>query len=347
MIYMSKSVSTYIKNLESKPSYPHHNSHNWADYIELLCLINTDNEVSKTDIVDRLQGREEDLGEGDIDAISEDKELDKEDNQTSTRRSYKSDRWDTLVADWMLVIQHRTKLYDKYYPFTYNNNTVKLLTVSSDKHKSLYIYLLFCSNLYLFQKTDLQTLTGSFEILCLEVLKKLLPSNAIVELFGKNHFVTGKYSGSLWEKMHLLASELNENVNPRLNEENYPPSDTGDGGLDLFGYIPTGDFLPSKHIIFGQCACSAKQWVPKQSSSNHAAWANKIHFTTMVNNVIFIPYCFRNAKGLWVDEGDIHQSFLIDRKRILYYLNEDLDAYESLPSKSLVNDLSSAKEGVF
>lgn len=343
---MAANTPLYISNLRSNPSYSKYKSYHWADYIELLCLANIDNEISKADLIDRLSERAADLGEGDIDEIEEMEGLEKEGNQMATKRSSKADIWDERIEDLFRLIEHRISIYGDYYPFILEQNTLRLKVEQLENPQLTYSYLLFCSNLYLFDKGDQLELANNFELLCLQVLKNILPTNAIVELFGKNPSNKEGYVGPLWNKINLLAKALNEQIHPLLPQENYPPQNTGDDGLDLVGYIPSGDSLPSKLAFFGQCACTT-DWVSKQHSSSYDAWKTKITITTSTNNLIFMPFCFRAASGNWASIGDIHNSLLIDRKRIIFYLRENFKSFEDLPSYNLVNNFILAKEGVF
>lgn len=344
---MEARPSMYISNLRSNPKYPQYKGHHWADFIELLCLANIDNEISKTDLIDRFAERASDLGEGDIDDFNEMEILEEEDNQQATRRALKTDLWDKRIEDLFKVIEHRVSIYGVNYPFSLEGNSIKLIKPQLEGLHLLYAYLLFCSNLFLFEAADRLELANNFELLCLNALKNILPETAVVELFGKNPLNKGVYSGSLWGKIERLAETLNEKVHHGLSSADYPLQNTGDDGLDLVGYIPSGDLLPSKLIFFGQCACTPEEWISKQNSSAHNAWKNKISITTSINNIVFIPFCFRNATGMWVNIGDIHDSLLIDRRRLIFYFGESLCAFEDLPAFELVHKYALAKEDVF
>jgi hypothetical protein len=344
---MADSVNIYIGNLQNKPSYPIINLHHWTDYLELLCLANIDGELSKADYIQRFAPRENDLREGNIEDMEAMDELEKEGSFTSTNRSQKADKWTVRLDDWFLLLEHRAKLYGDYYPFKVEIDSLVLKDIPFSKHQLLYCYLLFCSNLYLFDDADRGALANSFELLSVDVLKNLLPANAHVHLFGKNPLNVGDFVGPLWDKIHLLAEKLNEQVNSIMKKERYPPTNTGDDGLDVVGWVPSGDSLPSKLIYFGQCTCNVTDWSSKQNDSAFNAWSNKISLTNYTNNIIFIPFCFRDASGQWINVGDISKSLLIDRRRLLYYLYEDFETFEKLPSYGLFENIVIAKEEVF
>src|SRR4029077_14117838 len=117
---VSNVIKEYLRNLQDKPSYPKYKSYKWADYIELLCIANIDGQLSKNDIIDRLEGREKDLQEADADDLEELEELEKEDNENPTRRSEIADKWSTHLADWFKILNLRNALYGNSYPFDIN-----------------------------------------------------------------------------------------------------------------------------------------------------------------------------------------------------------------------------------
>lgn len=336
----------YIKSLQSKPSYPRYVTIHWADYIELLCLANLDGEVSKDDVVDRLEERGNDLYEGYPDDVSEFQAFDSDEGDIATRRGERDDKWKTLVGDWFAVLKLRTALYGASYPFRITEKEI-IIDEHLSKDQKVYIYLLLCSNLYLFDKKSQNILSSSFELLCYEAMRSFLPADAEIHLFGKNQYnKTGRYHTNMtfWDKINSLAADLHEQINPNISKDDYPTTNKGDGGLDVVAWIPTGDALPSTLIYLGQCACTP-DWVGKQNDSSFQSWINKISFTNYINNVVFIPYCFRGINVKWFKPGDIRLSFLIDRKRILFYLKAT-DILSNLPSSEIVEKIIKTKEGV-
>ncbi|MDQ6890731.1 MAG: hypothetical protein M3Z56_10700, partial [Bacteroidota bacterium] len=217
------------------------------------------------------------------------------------------------------------------------------------ERQKLYLYLLLCSNLYLFDEATRIKLTSSFEMVSFNAFKNILPEQAEAHVFGANPLnKEGKFKdGSLWQKINKLSSEVNEILDPRINESNYKRN-TGDGGLDLVGWIPTGDSLPSSIIYFAQCACTEENWKSKQHDASHETWSQKIIFKNYTNNNIFIPFCFRQSDGTWFKIEDIRLSFLIDRKRLLhYYLQRQNISFNTLPAYQIVEEIIKARENIF
>lgn len=346
---MSDLTNLYIENIQKKPSFEKYKSFLWADYIELLCLVNKDGELSYVDIIDRFQERERDLAESNDDDLEEITDLEKEDNDKPTQRSEISIKWETDLSAWFNTLFYRQKLYGKSYPFEISDKVIKRKSNKQSDQQKLYLYFLLCSHLNLFDKSTRIILTSSFEMVSFNAFKNLLPERAEVHVFGANPLnKEGKFKdGSLWQKMNKLSSELNEVLDSRLNENNYKRN-TGDGGLDLVGWIPTGDSLPSSIIYFAQCACTEEDWKSKQHDASHETWSQRISFKNYTNNNIFIPFCFRQSDSTWFKIEDIHSSFLIDRKRLLYYyLQKENIRFNTLPAYEIVEEIIKAKEDVF
>ncbi len=347
---MSGAVKYYLNRLQQKPSFVKVNSFQWADYIELLCLANIDGEVTANDVIDRLAERERDLfesNEEDLEDLNFFEEF--EDEELISRRAEIPDRWKNDLSDWFKVLQVRQASYKESYPFIVSGDEIKKKD-SVTGCQMLYIYLILCSNLYLFDKSTISKLTSSFEIVCYNAFREILPHSAISHVFGSNPLnKTGRYNNSLslWQRINLLCADINEVLNPHISETNYPKKNKGDGGLDLVGWIPTGDSLPSTHIFLGQCACT-ENWVSKQHASSYSEWKARIIFTNQTSNTIFIPFCFRTASGLWHNAGDIKNTFLVDRKRLLfYYLQSKSDVFAGLSVSKFVEEIINASEGIF
>lgn len=343
---MNRLSTLYLRRLQTKPSHPKSTSIHWADYIELLCLANLDGEISEYDVIDRFEERERDLSEGDPDDIDELRSFEDE-NEGATRRAEIDDKWKIRVEDWFKVLNVRMSLYGQSYPFIVDEKEIKLKS-SLNNYQTIYIYLLLCSNLYLLDKTNQLVLANSFELMSFDALKSMLPEKAEVHLFGSNPLNnSGKYGGGLsfWKRFNALAKDLCEQINPLVKEADYPASHKGDGGLDIVAWIPTGDNLPSIPIFFGQCACTA-EWIGKQNDSAFASWTNRINLTNHTNNIVFIPFCYRGADGKWFRVADIRLSFLIDRKRMLFYLGDKYERFGKLPASKIIETIINAKEGI-
>lgn len=297
-------------NIEKSP--PGHEVYVWADYIELLCLFNIDQEISRADVVDRVRKRRDDLGEGFEDFTNRE-----------TPPPERTDEWNRRMDDYFRHLEYREGAFREFYPFVLEErrSVLRMKRRKMLKHK-LYVFLLLASNLNRALSLT-SVLTRSFEALSRSALASMMPHGAQVHQFGSN---TGRYKGSLWGKMKKLADDLKDTLIAK--QEDFPPENVGDGGLDIVAWIHLGDEEPSLPLFFGQCTCSGTSWVDKQHSSGPETWRGKIAFTAPPSNMIFVPLCFRDSNGSWHRHDSIHQSILIDRLRLLNLLREDLNVFE-------------------
>ncbi len=286
--------------------------HVWSDYIELLCLISPDRLVSTSDIVDRLS----EVADLDSTVLENNLEVFSTVDETSNELERKT-------VDWFRHLEFRSGVFDKYsvYPFVISRdrNTLYCKSELTTEHK-FYIFLLLASNLRHVQKSIAFRITRTFEHISQLALKRCLPDFAEVHIFGTSGTSVGKYHGNLWNKINLLATDLKEQV--RVNPDKLSVHNSGDGGLDLVGWVPMYDDASGLLTVLGQCACT-EDWVSKQHSSSYAAWNGKLSFTSLPCNMIFIPFCFRDANGNWARPQDIHHSIVIDRIRFMYLLQND------------------------
>ena len=294
--------------------------HNWADYIELLCLVNVDAEISQADIADRIRERK-DLGESPLD---DDAEISK---------SERDDKAMLHATDWFRHLQYRSHAFQDYYPFTLtDSNTLRKFDTFSEE-QNIYTLLLLLSNLSrISSKQQRTSLTSLFELISLEALRRYLPAASEAYLFGKSMYNKGPYTGKLWDKVNRLATDIRERV--VCDEEQFSSRDTGDGGLDLVGWLFPDTTAPGALLVFGQCACT-EEWKTKQYSSSVDAWKPIMQFTAPPVNCVFIPFCYRNPSGRWHRQVDIKSMVLMDRLRILKLMSHPNDDLCKLVKQSI------------
>lgn len=335
---MPRRVASPIVRLQNLPREPLFDVHVWVDYIELLCLFSSDREISKADIQVHYR-RRRDLGEGPAQQTSEEEatEIEGGDSadiesgppvgfepelnpETNAGPTEEFDQLELRIDNWFRHLPYRARAFDEFYPFylTRDHDTLRVKSRLTLKQK-LYVFFLLSSHLSYFSEHK-SSLTSSFEILSLEALKRLLPANAEVHLFGSNPYHHGRYSGTLWRKIRRLSNDLRGRV--KVTQDHFSPHDTGDKGLDVVGWIPFEDENPNMIVMFGGCACSKEEWVQKQLSSSAIAWSGTIDLETPPGNVAFVPICFRRENGSWHKPQDIHETILIDRLRFVSLLKE-------------------------
>ncbi len=313
-------------SLETTPDKLH-DSYFWADYIELLCIANLDEEISITSFIDRVRER------------------DMLDDSGEYENSEHNDKWIVRGEDWFRHFPFRQAVFDDFYPFQVNSggSILSLQQPLSDK-QLLYIYLLMASNLTYFsnQGGNRNTLTGDFEHLSYLVLKKCLPGWKVFN-FGKGPFSHERYRGNIWTKLNILAKDLNEEL--RAKEQDFSPVNTGDEGLDLVGWFPLDNKAAGTFVVFGQCACT-DEWKSKQHTVTYDYWNNRLSLKAHIHSVTFTPICFRNTIGDWHASKDIY-TILIDRVRFVRIIEEEHLQLQQLRSYSLVRQFIEQKENLF
>jgi len=307
--------------------------HMWADFVELLCLVNPDRACSRADVLDRYAEA--------LDVDEELADIDAEEELTPLRPPQRNDKRALQANDWFTHLEYRQTVFRDFYPFylSEQRDSVYRHTELTSKQK-VYILFLLASNLTYFNQSDINILTSSFELVSMEALKSYLPLNAYVKLFGTGPLHhEAKYTGLLINKIRKLAADLGEQV--LCNETHFRPGDTGDGGLDIVGWIPLGDSSGGFILIFAQCACT-DNWETKQFSSSEMKWKKYITFSAPPCNMCFIPICFRSAGGTWHNSTKISDTILIDRVRLVHLLsnNENISEPTFAPYEFIENIIS-------
>lgn len=308
--------------------------HHFADWIELLCIADVDGIMDDSRVRQEARQQKEDLGEGNLADENEDGSVEAQDKPETI------DRWNDRVAGWFAHLRFRASQFGDAYPFAIPDGedivTLKAVLTSNQK---LYLAFLMSSNLRYFGQYE-SDLTASFEVICLELFKAISPRSAEVRLFGANKLNAGEFSGKLWDKIQKLATRLREQV--LAKETDFDEHNSGDHGLDLFSYVPTGDDAPGTALMFGQCACTT-EWVSKQDSSRGSAWHNVMTLTSHPLNVIFIPFCLRNSDGSWHRPFDQRGHVMMDRQRLLFLLKGSEGVLLNLPAFTAVDELLKTK----
>ena len=153
----------------------------YADYAELLCLVNLDGQVSKSDLIDRINDRgnvgeraPRDLDDDDDDSDTEDifdaVAADTEQYEPSARNS-KDERF---IEDVFHLLEYRLTTYSDAYPFLFSKKkNAILLRDALTENQRLYVYLLLCANLPRVSRSYYFDITHTFEVVCVGKMKSL------------------------------------------------------------------------------------------------------------------------------------------------------------------------------
>lgn len=284
-------------------------SYIWADYFELISLLSPEESHSNEDLYQYIfRG---------TDFVPE---------EGSTIRPERTDKQKRIIREGLDNIKRRKIILGDKYPFEYDEERleIKIKTELSNIHYT-YLVLLIASNLkYVISRGGV--FTSSFEKISLDVLRILFP-NATIKLFGSSNIeatinAEDKYTDTkLEDRIRHLALDICHRVQPEVGT--LSPQNTGDGGLDIVGFVDMKDKRGSFPLIFAQCASSKEDWEQKQYSTSRNIWNNWININyTSLQNFIMVPFPYMNNSGEWLKSTAIIQNVLIDRIRIMNFLEE-------------------------
>lgn len=269
-----------------------HDIHTLCDYAELICLLTEDRTCSREAISD--QGR--DVGETEFQ--------------------------DNFLDDCFNQIQWRVKEFGEFYPFSLSAHArsfsaPELLT----EKQNLYALILLCANLPFVQEKR-GSLTEAFERISFLALKTFWPAKGTVKPFGKNE---SEFTGTKWERINKLADEIGGIGSSSASS--FRKGDSGDGGIDIAAWMTFDSSNEKRNIMsaLAQCACSRTDWSSKQSEISFDRLSNLIHPTHRWNQILFIPQCFRDNRGFWAVPGEIGQTILFDRLRIISQFSDSVN----------------------
>jgi hypothetical protein len=292
-------VTDLFKNLHNLPRL--NQTHQWADYVELLALVSADKFYSQGYLQD-AEGEIEDLAL-DMDDVDDEFELNNNLDDKLNRR------W----SDIKTCLQSRHLRLTDAWPFELINDVLYVKINSQHPLHRLYIALLLASSLRYITKKRHKGITDSLETIAYQLFCQLMPAKTwIIRPFGAHH--TNGYEGTLFEKIKKLALDLNTKC--LAEKEEFKARDSGDGGLDVVAWHPLGDKLGYIPIAFAQCGCSLEDIKHKQFEAHPVNWRNKLQLDHPPANYYFTPHDFRQNSGHWESLGG--EVIMIDRSRILY-----------------------------
>lgn len=301
----------------------------WADYVELSCLRSIDKEISLNDMLTIMSGEGHNSPERGSDETGE-----------------QEDAFYQEFLDIFRYLKNRAYILDESYPFSFiDEDTIAIdLGNLTEKHL-LYLFLLYSSNLFMFSKDEQQRLTKSFESISQCILKQLYPSYH-VEVFGTASKPEDIFhGGKLIDRFEKLAQCLHTNVKSATKRNAHYNQASGDGGLDLIGFIQLDDpkaevpFIP---MCFSQCACSLEKWKEKQGSIKFDEWNQRFEQLAHYCEFVFVPFSLRGPDGKWSnEEADRMTVIPVDRIRFLHIASvkgKDCDFFKTSDAYQTVQE---------
>lgn len=284
--------------------------HTLADFAELLCLLKPDRVLSADDLDDHL-----------VDVCGE-------------------ERGARPLSDAFAHMTWRAAAFEAYYPFAVANNQQSIISPDDlTAAQRVYVFLLLCANLP-FLGPPYNPLTDAFERLAHIALKRVSPATAEVRTFGKNN---AEYTGNKSERLHKLAVDLG--CRPAVDPTKFRSRDSGDGGIDLAGWLELDAHESENKITFlAQCACSRSAWPTKQFEISRGSIGKLFNPTTPWLELLCIPICFRNNNGRWAVDSEVGEIVMIDRLRLLQFIDPETDLAATQPPPLLDQFLQSRLE---
>lgn len=322
----------------------------WADYVELLCLADSDGVMAPPDVVDIVRPNSEDIGGAD--AVSESLN-----NVDGTQLAGDADdEWESRTEQWFSHLAYRASAFGDAYPFEFepvNADGAGPVLRRKDPGDGgfasaarLYLALLFAANLR-YCKGERSGLTRGFERLCYWALKRQLGPSAEVHLFGvgppDGNPDEPRYAGGTYEKLEQLGKDVRADLLAERGD--WPPTSAGDAGIDLVAWFPFDDDAPTMLAVFAQCAAT-EEWDTKQFSSHPAKWAPHFRFFALPVNIVYVPLCFRRTTGDLHTKKDIGRSVFVDRLRLVRLL-ADAPEYQADAVLAQAEALAERRNGPF
>lgn len=300
---------------------PHTKPHLLADTAEIALAYGEYEQMSQTDILTiiRTASKTADellpLDEEDIDDNEYSDDLD---------GSQITDREQGYVEECFRQIEFRSAAFGAAYPFDHSDETLTLKEEITPIQK-IYLLLLACSRVRSFKgKGITQKLADAFEEISAACMKYLMPESSEIYMFGPNFRDKNIFPGGLQEALQVLTSRMGMRLKTGW-EKNYGSS--GDGKLDLVAICRLDDHAPGFHVLIGQCASMENEndWQKKRSEALLSFQSAAFDFLVEPQGVLFIPVCFRQPDGDWVNGNNVSRVITLDRLRIISLLNNESD----------------------
>jgi hypothetical protein len=296
----------------------------WADYVELLCLCSRNGLVSKGN----LQAQVKESADVQMDFGTDDADDAGDDPAKDVPLEILNDKVSAKWADIHQRLQAREKSFPGW-PFTLEPNLLRSkFDPTNDGHR-LYAALLIASSLRLCHDTRSGEVSSAFEEISYHWLRQSLNSLWEVRPFGAHQTLPNAYTGTLYAKLQALAADVDCKLSK--DEQDYDPSNTGDGGLDVVAWQRMGDRRGHIPIIFGQCACSPTDWESKQLDVTPASTEAHINTQHPGAAICFVPHDLSLSEHRWQREAHVKRTVVVDRLRLLH-LFDKLQVCNVLPN---------------
>lgn len=225
--------------------------------------------------------------------------------------------------------QNRAACFGQSYPFeiSADNDTIHYTNSGSDEH-TCYSNLLIASGMRHLTPTQRVAVARFFEEVCFFAFAELMPAGSEIRATWAGGGSTAVYTGTLFEKLKLLASDIRCAAN--FSAEDFKEKDRGDGGIDLIAWHPMYDNREGLPIAFAQCGCSKEDWKFKQLEASPSKHWRNLPVMHPWSTFYFMPLDLRRDDGDWAYKSDIGIAIIVDRLRLLK-ISMDKRLFKSFP----------------
>lgn len=221
------------------------------------------------------------------------------------------------VEDCFRALKYRVSVYGDDYPFKITAKVVEIKEGLGVK-EMLYLFLLVCSRLGAFSSKLTNMIASEFELLSKEAMYNLMPKGSDVYVFGANSSDRKTYfNKNLTKAIPILAKKANFQLTGGWETT---VGSSGDGKLDVIGINDFPDKNSPSIVMLGQCAARATNWSGKRYEADFNYHKSRFHAQIDPVAVLFIPVCYRQPSGNWVNSSEIDNVIAIDRQRMLHLI---------------------------
>lgn len=230
---------------------------------------------------------------------------------------------DEYLVDLFPLLLSRAEYYGDDYPFevNYEGKSITRKVELTTKHR-FYIFLLLCSMNEKVKHSEGygKELESAFEHVSVLAFSNRLIDVAHVHHFGSSSYSEERYTGTLIEKINLLASDIK--CRTMYDPDDFHSQDRGDGGLDLVAWVPfdNDEYLGSLEVYLGQCTISRTTWHSKQSDVEN--FKEQIDFPSSTRNIMFVPHDLRTINNR-IRKNKRLSDIIFDRRRIMICISDD------------------------
>jgi len=297
----------------------HTRPHLLADTVEVAIAFGDYSSMSQNDILSLMKQSPR----ADSELLPSDVEdLDDDDNPDGMDGTEISARDAGYIEECFRQMQYREETIGDLYPFKVDGELITYKAPTSELGR-LYLLLLACSRSRTFKvKGAPQRLADCFEEICARCLTGMISPFGTTLMFGPNSPERGTtFAGGLTAALPKLAKLMGMGLKTGW-EKNFGTS--GDASIDLVGIYNFDDSASGFKVVIGQCAAmeDEKDWMKKRQEAQLSFRSGSFSYLVEPDAILFVPACYRQPDGEWINSDFVSNVVTIDRVRIMKILQK-------------------------